>query len=349
MRRESGNLVVGELARGCEICMQGAKLVLFVSGICRRSCYYCPLSDKRRGVDQSWANERPVSSIEEVLIEAERMRALGAGITGGDPDLCLDRTLGFMRALKQSFRDFHIHMYTSNPLSVATLRELKKAGLDELRYHVLEDRAWSSLRAAKELGLAAGVEVPAIPGEGKQLLRIVEKAREAGADFVNINELEFSDTNAAELWRRGFREKSDSYAVLGSYETALAVLKRSPEMNLHLCTSRYKDAVQLRRRLLRLALNTARSYEEVTEEGLLLKGAVVPKDNTNLQSLRQRIIKRYSVPPELIRVDKAKNRLETTREIAVFLAEELKKEVKCYLVEEYPTYDRLETEVIPLA
>jgi hypothetical protein len=55
------------------------------------------------------------------------------------------------------------------------------------------------------------------------------------------------------------------------------------------------------------------------------------------------------VPPELIRVDKAKNRLETTREIAVFLAEELKKEAKCYLVEEYPTYDRLETEVIPLA
>ncbi len=347
MRKKNYNLYKGELAEGCELCMKGAKLVLFVSGVCNRTCYYCPLSDKRKGADMSWANERPVSSLEDVIYEAERMRALGAGITGGDPDLRMDKTLGYIIALKEAFDDFHLHMYTSNALDAAKLRKLRKAGLDELRYHVLSAGTWKSIEVSKRLGLATGVEVPAIPGEEKKLLHIIDKAMTAGADFVNLNELEFSDTNSAELLRLGFKVKDESYAAMGSYETAQAVLEKS-RMNIHLCTSRYKDAVQLRGRLLRISNNTAREYEEISEEGLLLKGVVMPVKHSSLGSLRRSIIRRYSVPPELIRVDSGKNRLETTMEIASFLADELHGEAKCYLIEEYPTYGRLETEVIPL-
>lgn len=347
MRKKNYNLYIGELAEGCQLCMEGAKLVLFVSGVCNRSCYYCPLSEKRKGVDKAWANERPVNTVEDVIFEAERMKALGAGITGGDPDLKLDKTLGYIRALKDAFYDFHIHMYTSNALDARTLRKLRESGLDELRYHVLGANAWKSIKLSKKLGIATGIEVPAVPEEEKKLLRITDKARAAQADFVNLNELEFSDTNSAELLKRGFEVKENAFAALGSYETALVVLEKSSGMNIHFCTSRYKDGVQLRKRLLRIAKNTAKEYEEITEEGLLLKGIVVPT-TLRLGSLRKEIIGRYSVPPELIQVDAAKNRLETTREVASFLANELRGEAKCYLIEEYPTYDRLETEVIPL-
>lgn len=347
MRKKNHNLYTGELAEGCKLCMRGAKLVLFVSGLCSRACYYCPLSERRKGVDKSWANERPVSSVEEVIYEAERMKALGAGITGGDPDLRLDRTLGYMRALKEAFGDFHIHMYTSNALAGRELEKLKESGLDELRYHVIEPASWRSVQLSKKLGITTGIEVPVVPGEEEKLLRLIEKAQEARADFVNLNELEFSDTNSDELRLRGFEVKENSYAVQGSCETALEVLENS-RGNIHFCTSRYKDAVQLRRRLLRIAKNTAREYEEVTREGLLVKGAVVPAKPRGLDAFRKEIIKSYSVPPGLIQVDAGKNRLETTREIASFLADELREKAKCYLVEEYPTYDRLETEVIPL-
>jgi hypothetical protein len=346
MHKKNYNLYTGELAEGCRLCMKGAKLVLFVSGVCKRRCYYCPLSEKRKGVDKSWANERSVSSVKDVIYEAERMKALGAGITGGDPDLRMNKTLGYIRALKKAFGDFHIHMYTSNALDASTLGELRESGLDELRYHVLSADTWKSVKLSKKLGIATGVEVPAIPGEEKKLLRIIDKAKDARADFVNLNELEFSDTNSAELLKLGFEVKDSGFAASGSYETALEVLEKS-NMNIHLCTSRYKDAVQLRKRLLRIAKNTAKEYEEITEDGLLLKGIVVPA-TPGLRSLRRRIIRRYSVPPELIQIDAAKNRLETTREIASFLADELHGEAKCYLIEEYPTYDRLETEVIPL-
>ncbi|MDP6459798.1 MAG: radical SAM protein [Candidatus Hydrothermarchaeota archaeon] len=327
--------------------MEGAKLVLFISGVCNRTCYYCPLSEKRKGVDNSWANERPVSSIEDIFLEAEQMKALGAGITGGDPDLRMDKTLRYIRALKEAYDDFHIHMYTSNALDANTLRKLRESGLDEMRYHILSPAAWKSLRLSKKLGIPSGIEIPAVPEEEETLLGIIDKAMAAKADFVNLNELEFSDTNSTELLKRGFEVKDDGFAASGSYETALAVLEKR-NMNIHFCTSRYKDAVQLKRRLLRIAKNTAKEYEEITEDGLLLKGVVMPTGQLGLRILRKKIIKRYSVPPELIQVDAAKNRLETTREIASFLSDELHGKTKCYSIEEYPTYDRLETEVIPL-
>ena len=352
MRTREGNAYIGELARGCELCMQGAKLVLFVTGLCREGCYYCPLSEKRRGRDVAWVNEREVRSDADVIEEALRMRALGAGITGGDPALKLERTIHYLRLLKSEFgEDFHIHMYTATCLSEDELMKLKNAGLDELRFHITgknRARVWESIHAAKRSGLEVGVEIPAFPGKEDEIFEIAEKITELGG-FLNLNELEFSDTNAAALRARGFELRGDSYAVEGSREAALKVMERLEREGIparvHFCTSRYKDAGQLRKRLLRTALASAKAYEEVTEEGLLLKGVIYAEGN--LEKLRLRLMREFDIPPHLIAVDREKRRIETTREIARELAKYLK-ELRFYIVEEYPTADRLETEVVPL-
>ena len=72
----------GTLPLGCKLCVKGEKLVLFVTGVCPRACYFCPVSDEKIRKDCTFANEQEIISDEEVIREAENMNAKGAGITG---------------------------------------------------------------------------------------------------------------------------------------------------------------------------------------------------------------------------------------------------------------------------
>lgn len=358
MKKIYGNSFVGSLPEGCKLCMRGEKLVLFVSGVCTKRCCYCPLSEKRKGIDATWANERRIKSSGEILEEARRMQARGAGVTGGDPDVRLEKTLDYVAMLKKEFgANFHVHLYTSNALSKKTIAALKSAGCDEIRFHVTASRGkavWQAIENCVEAGIETGAEIPCVPNENERIIAIAKRLKEAGASFLNLNELEFSDTNAERLKRRGFELKSEtSYAVKGSEETALEVLKACSQLglNIHFCSSRYKDAVQLRKRLLRIAKNVAKDYEEISEDGLLLKGAVTLENPAvkKLNLLMKDLIKKFKIPRSLISVDAEKMRLETTREIAQELSRiHRHKKLRYFLVEEYPTHDRLETEVVPL-
>ncbi|RLE80850.1 MAG: radical SAM protein, partial [Thermoprotei archaeon] len=110
-----GNIVYGDLCEGCRICMHGRKAVIFITGLCPVNCFYCPISAERRGKDLTFVNERQVSSLKELLEEVELMDAEGAGITGGEPLVRLERTINYIRELKKHFgKDFHIHLYTSS-------------------------------------------------------------------------------------------------------------------------------------------------------------------------------------------------------------------------------------------
>ncbi|MGC9514943.1 radical SAM protein, partial [Methanocrinis sp.] len=124
------------LSPGCRICRQGASLVLFVTGVCERDCFYCPLSEERRGKDVVYANERRAGSDSEIIEEAHAIGALGTGITGGEPLLKMEFVLRSIRSLKREFgEDHHIHLYTGARPGPSSLRALAEAGLDEIRFH----------------------------------------------------------------------------------------------------------------------------------------------------------------------------------------------------------------------
>ena len=134
-RSESPNGMPANLAKGCVLCYQGAKMVLFVTGRCRRACWYCPLSEERKGNDVIFANEHRIETPEQAVEIAERMSALGTGVTGGEPLLCLDRVAQYCKALKDHFGPEHqIHLYTAQAPAKADLEKLKGI-VDEIRLH----------------------------------------------------------------------------------------------------------------------------------------------------------------------------------------------------------------------
>src|SRR5574341_2335547 len=114
MEQERTGSFFNYLPEGCRLCYKGAKMVLFVTGVCGRGCFYGPVSNKRRGKDVIFANERRVEKNEDILEEAVSMEALGTGITGGEPLLRLDRVVRYIKLLKNRFGvSHHIHLYTA--------------------------------------------------------------------------------------------------------------------------------------------------------------------------------------------------------------------------------------------
>ncbi len=282
---------LGELPEGCRYCVRGEKLVFFVTGICPRKCYFCPVSDQKFGKDVCFANERPVAVEEDILTEARAMRAEGAGITGGDPLARLDKTIAAIKLLKATQgKGFHIHLYTSlNLVTGKALQQLADAGLDEIRFHLDLDseKFWEKLLLAGKHPWTVGVELPLIPTKEKELKKVIDFIRDK-VSFLTLNELEMADNSQSSLAELGFRSKNSlSYAVEGSLETGLRLLKYvengeekigkeagKSRLKVHLCTARLKDAVQLANRLKREASGMKRRFDQVDNEGLLIRGAL---------------------------------------------------------------------------
>ncbi|MEK6962807.1 MAG: radical SAM protein [Nanoarchaeota archaeon] len=366
------NVCAGQIAKGCQSCVKGQKLVVFVTGLCGQHCWYCPVSDQKMRMDKIYANERPIFSESELIQEAEESGAMGAGITGGDPLTKVERCAEYTYLLKEHFgKKFHVHLYT--PLQLVTeerLRILYESGLDEIRFHPYldNDEWWPRIKLARKFPWKVGVEIPALPGEEKNITKLIHYIKDK-VDFLNLNELEVSDNKA---WQEAFLTRkikckdSQSYGVTGSQETAMNLIKLSAKLGLktHFCTAKSKDAIQHANRVKRRGERMKKEYDLMDDEGMLTRGAIyldlqpcmgyyskikaLPSEEKQamllkLSKLKQQLQKKYDIPDELIEIDPQKLRLLTGGWILQEIGSELKN--KCALVTEYPTWDHLEVQV----
>jgi len=341
-------MAVGEIPVGCKLCEEGAKMVLFVTGLCSYHCFYCPVSDEKMYKDVVFADEMRVTSDEDVLAEARAIRAKGAGITGGDPMEAIDRLCHYLRLLKTEFGpSFQTHLYTMTT-DADNIRRAAESGLDEIRFHV-PPGLWRAaarsgfvpaVRLARELGMVVGLEVPLIPDRKDDLLALLEWAEAERLDFVNLDEMEFSEANWGRMKRQDYVAKDEmAYGVKGADEAASEILQRTWQITIHYCSSGYKDAWQLRSRIKRRAKTIAKAYDEVTEDGTLVKGVIEADD---LAAVERELRTTFEVPPELMAAVPARRRVE----VAPWVLEEIAAKLPwpSFVVEEYPTADALEVE-----
>lgn len=341
-------------------------MVLFVTGLCDSSCYYCPLSEEKTGKDAVFADEMPVSNEQDILCETDAIRGEGAGISGGDPLCTLERTLDYIRLLKSKYgKDFHIHLYTSKTtVNRESLEQLKEAGLDEIRFHP-QTNDWSGIEHAIDVGLIVGLEVPAIPGQFGKLKQISIRAEVLGLSFLNMNELEASETNFENLKSKGMRLTDlASASIEGSAEVARDILDWATvnlsKLSVHFCSASYKDRVQLRNRLERRLEQTIREFEERDEDDSLLVLGIIRAvhgsqlDEAQLQKIHKILLHQLGVPLDMMNIDTIRMRIE----IAPWILDEISDTVVTSLEDlgpleigiayEYPSWDRLQTMFEPV-
>jgi hypothetical protein len=334
MKTKFNSYCINGVAEGCKYCVKGEKLVLFVSGKCSRNCWYCSLSNKRKNKDLVFANEREIKTPEEAIEEVKESRATSAGITGGDPLLFLDRTIKFASALKKKFgKKFHIHIYLPTKLVTKEKLERLKKCVDEVRFHpeflirdntVAEDIKKIEL-ASKIFGKEnTGIELPMVPERKEEILDFLI-GTEDYISFVNLNEFELSETNFDRITKE-YELEEGGYVVKGSIEAGKWILKelekKKSKLKAHLCTAELKNNCQFLNRLKR---HEILPYGKRTEEGMVIYLVV------NKKLIGKGIF-----------YDEKKKRTILSESVARKLLKEGKEKIT--RVEEFPTYDRIETE-----
>jgi pyruvate formate-lyase activating enzyme-like uncharacterized protein len=358
---------IGKLPAGCKLCGPGKKMVLLITGKCGCRCFYCPLSFKKRGKDVIYANELKVKQLDEILEEAFAISAGGTGITGGDPLYKPELTVRAISMLKSAFgEDHHIHLYTAGKFDPKYINDLVSAGLNEIRFHPplatwkkLNNDFKCVLKTAMDTDLSVGSEIPVIPGFKDSTLKYARTLNVMGLEFLNLNELEFSESNWQNLRKRGFVQKNEiANTVKGSEELAIDILQELAndpdfDMDVHYCSANFKDKQQLTNRLKRRAKNVMLPHYIKTDDGTFLIGIIEAGNYDtpiNLIKIREILKLDFGVPEKLMRLDKEANRLEVAPWVLEQLKNEFGEEIKkrSFIIEEYPTADRLEVERIPI-
>ncbi|MDD5012651.1 MAG: 4Fe-4S cluster-binding domain-containing protein [Candidatus Nanoarchaeia archaeon] len=332
MKTKFDSYCLNGIAEGCKYCVRGEKLVLFVTGVCKRNCWYCSLSNKRKNKDLIFANERECKNVKDIIQEVKDSRATSAGITGGDPLIAFDRTIKFASKLKKKFgKNFHIHIYL--PTKFITAEKLKKLSkyVDEVRFHpaflIDENSVDKDIEKIRFAGLFwnkpnIGIELPLIPNKKRDVLNFILKIKDY-VGFVNLNEFELSETNF-DIVTKNYKLNEGGYVVKGSAEAGKWILeqlkKEKVKLNIHLCTAELKNLHQFKNRLARHKIFP---YGKRTEDGnviyLVTDGKIKMKNTF---------------------YDKEKKRTILSEEVA----KKLLGKRKIMRVEEFPTRDRIEIE-----
>ncbi len=339
-------------AEGCIQCQKGSKMVLFVTGKCHWGCDYCPLSENRRESPDMFANERRCSSWDEVIEEGKAMRATGTGITGGDPMLDLEKSLEAVKQLKTAFgQEHHVHIYTSIPFNASRAIDFGNAGLDEIRFHLLDGTVKKYLKvmkACKDAGITVGIELPCEPDKEKQLFALIEQLDNSPVEFLNLNELEITVGNQENMDVRGFNLSGGiTAAAEGSFELGMKLKEAAKSLDFHLkfCTARFKDAGQLRARFKRRGQANLRPYEVLSDDDTILFGAI-PTQLEDAQADIDELKVELELEDGWIRYDAMSQRIELPLSIADELSQVL--EVSVQMVEVHPTHERLEVGIVHL-
>ena len=117
------------------------------------------------------------------------------------------------------------------------------------------------------------------------------------------------------------------------------MMRLDVEIPIHYCSSSFKDSVQLRNRLKRRARRIARPGDLMTSEGTLLKGVI---EGADAKKAEEHLRTNFDVPKKLMHFDAEKDRLEVASWVLHELSDLLP--FDSFIIEEYPTADRLEVE-----
>lgn len=272
------------LSPGCRICGEGHWSCLFINNRCNADCFYCPAPQNQHAEPST--NNLTFSHPVDYIDYLEKFNFKGCSISGGEPFLVFDKTLRYVRSIKNRFGSgMYVWLYTNGLLAdEPKLAALRDAGLDEIRFDIaaLGYKAEKPALAARYIPNVT-VEIPAVPHHLDRLLEALPLLGSAGVKFLNLHQMRCTAHNAEKLVKRGSNFiHAGKLLVAGSEVTALKVMQKVLEENLSVhvnyCSFIFKHTHQNLAARKRIAADMCRPWEDITPSGFIreisLKGTL---------------------------------------------------------------------------
>lgn len=256
------------ISPACEACKKGVgTMTSYLSFACHRRCYFCfnPNQDNY----EAFQNRKRDWEADLLRIKQEGGQLTHIALTGGEPLLYPDDTTAFFRRIGESFPGAHRRLYTSGDLlTESLLRQLKEAGLDEIRFSYkledssdLQEKVLANMSLAKTYIPSVMVEMPVMPDAEETMITLLNRLDEIGICGINLLELCFPYHNAQAFLKRGYELKNPPYRTLynfwyagglpiaGSEKTALRLMRYAAQNHLrlgvHYCSLENKNFGQM--------------------------------------------------------------------------------------------------------
>lgn len=268
---------INSLSRGCQLCGQGEWSCLFITGRCNASCFYCPARQDQEDLPQTQRLR-----FHEPRAYAEYINQFGfqaVAFSGGEPLMVLDRTLEYLRTLREKCDPcLYIWLYTNGILgSEQSFRVLAQAGLNEIRFDLGATHYNPKvLKVASHHIEHVTVEIPSVPEEVARLKQLLPLLHEYGVTNLNLHQLRLTAYNASRMLSHDYTYlHGEQPMVLESELTAFEiidfVLGQNIPIGVNYCNFQFKNRFQKAGFRRKMAGQLAHAGEEITENGFLRK------------------------------------------------------------------------------
>jgi uncharacterized protein len=263
------------ISPGCRLCGEGSWSCLFINNLCNAGCFFCPA--RQDNLDEPGTSTLTFSSPQDYADYLEEFNFTGASISGGEPLISFDKTVSFVRHIKERLgKRIYLWLYTNGTLATEEkLSMLADAGLDEIRFNITAtgyDLAKAQM--ASRFIANVTVEIPAIPEDYETMKAKISEMADTGISFLNLHQIRCTKHNGRQLAEHGYTFlHGPQIGILESELTALKLLRYAVTEDLNLgvnyCSLIYRHRFQTRSSRARWAPLMAKPFEDVTEAGMI--------------------------------------------------------------------------------
>lgn len=238
------------ISKGCQICGSGKWSCLFITNKCNANCFYCPVPQKNDELPSTQGLEfdNPADYADYINYFGFK----GVSFSGGEPLLYFDRTLEFLKTLRQKCSpDLYVWMYTNGILAnKSKMQVLAEESLNEIRFDIgATGFSLDKVRIAKGIIPVITIEIPSVPEEKDNIISLIPRMIEAGVTNLNLHHMRLTKHNVSKLIKREYHIISEERPLVVESEiAALEIIKAAQaaglDIGINYCSFHYKNRFQ---------------------------------------------------------------------------------------------------------